>query len=240
MIVLLDIGNTRTKYCTIVNDIRSKHAVITNTAISPEFLTRHFKGAFRFIVASVSDKTITNEMKIWCDLSSVKFEQIISERKKSNVTSGYKIPTQLGVDRWLTLLGAARLYVNKNVLIIDAGTATTVDLLAATGQHQGGWILAGLTTLIKSVLADTSHVYANKKEQASIVFGVNTSENVHNAAWAATVGAIQIAIIQAEEQGFFLDEVIITGGNGKLLASIIKHKSKVFEDLVFIGMEAYL
>ena len=68
----------------------------------------------------------------------------------------------LGVDRWLAILAAAfKLYPQKNVLIIDAGTATTVDLLAKSGVHQGGWILPGITipclnSVLNLILRSTS------------------------------------------------------------------------------------
>ena len=138
------------------------------------------------------------------------------------------------------MIGAAELFPNENILIIDAGTATTVDLLASNGEHQGGWILAGITTLVTSVLAQTVQVHANDKEKESLAFGFNTSDNVHNAAWAATIGAVNLAISQAQQQGFPLDQIIFTGGNSALLSSLITYESKVIDELVLIGLQAYI
>ncbi len=240
MIVLIDIGNTRTKYCIVNEGKRNSQQAIFNKRISYDFLYKNFIGATKIIVASVSHVQLTNEINVWCQINKITYQKIVSETKKNNVITAYKEPTQLGIDRWLVLIGASELFPNKNVLIIDAGTATTIDFLAASGQHQGGWILAGINTLITSVLADTVQVQANDKEKESLAFGVNTSENVHNAAWAATVGTINLAISQVQQQGFILDEVIFTGGNGRLLSSMLPYQSSVIDELVFSGFQAYI
>jgi type III pantothenate kinase len=240
MIALLDIGNSRTKYCFHDNSERTFHCAVLNKSISHNFLTEKFTDVDKIVVSSVANKKITETINIWCHANKVVYQQVFSEFKKNTVISGYKEPRQLGVDRWLALIGVAYLYPNKNVLVIDAGTATTIDFLTKTGQHQGGWILAGINTLISSVLAETAQVKANVIEQESLAFGINTSENVHHAAWAATVGAINLAILEVQKQTLTLDELIITGGNANILASLISHECTVIEELVFTGLEAYL
>lgn len=240
MIVLIDIGNTRIKYCIVNKGKRSQQQVVLNEHLSNSFLDENFSTATRIIVASVGHEKLTNEISVWCQINDIAYQEVVSEMKKNKVVTGYQVPSQLGVDRWLTLIGAAELFPNNNILIIDAGTATTIDFLAATGQHQGGWILAGIQTLISSVLAETTQVRANNRERESLAFGVNTSENVHNAAWAATVGTVDLAISHIHKQGFTLDEVIITGGNGYLLSSLVAHQSTVIEELIFIGLQAYI
>ena len=240
MIILVDIGNTRTKYSFVINGKRNSQQAVLNKCLTNDFLSENFIDASRIIVASVNHAELANEINRWCQINKVPYQQVVSEVNKNNVISGYQSPSQLGVDRWLALIGAAELYPNKSILIIDAGTATTIDFLAAIGQHQGGWILAGIDTLISSVLADTVQVQANEKEKESLSFGINTSENVHNAAWAATVGSINLAIVQVEQQGIILDEIIFTGGNGRLLSSLISHQSTIIEELVFSGLQAYI
>lgn len=240
MIVLMDIGNTRTKYCVVNNDKSSAINVIENESLSNEFFNVNFAHVSKVLVASVSLNERTDVLSAWCKINEVTYKRIVSEVKKNQVITAYQQPSQLGVDRWLALIATAQMFPNKNILIIDAGTATTIDLLASNGQHQGGWILAGLTALVSSVLTQTAQVKANDKEKESLAFGFNTSANVHNAAWAATVGAINLAISQAQQQGCIIDEVIFTGGNGALLSSFIAHPSKVIDGLVLNGLKAYI
>ncbi|MCW8866270.1 MAG: type III pantothenate kinase [Colwellia sp.] len=239
MIALIDIGNTRTKYCIVKSGKRTAQQVIANDCLCSELLAKHFNNVTKLVVASVGHHRLTDEISAWCFANKVVYQRVVSERIKNGVVSAYQEPSQLGIDRWLTLVAAAEIYPQKNVLIIDAGTATTFDLLASNGQHLGGWILAGVNLLVSSVLANTKRVDANDEEKVQIAFGQNTSENVHNAAWAATVASVNMAISQSAEQGIVIDEILLTGGNGKVLSSLISQKNTVIEDLVFIGLQAY-
>jgi type III pantothenate kinase len=240
VIALVDIGNSRTKYCLVSHNKRGAVESTANEQLSNQYLAKAFSQVDKLIVASVSDNNLTDNIELWCQGHHISYERVISEKSKNGVSSAYHQPTQLGVDRWLTLIAVNRLYPAKNSLIIDAGTATTFDLLASNGVHQGGWILAGIDTLFSCVLNNTSLVKANIDKTASLSFGACSSENVNNATWAATIGAIHLAVLQSEQQGVVIDEIILTGGNGRTLALLLSHQCTVIEDLVFIGLQAYI
>jgi type III pantothenate kinase len=73
------------------------------------------------------------------------------------VTSGYEQPDRLGVDRWMALLGAAGMTAS-DCIVIDAGSAITIDLLRGDGRHLGGAILPGLNTSIEAFKCIFSHI----------------------------------------------------------------------------------
>ncbi|MBL4765310.1 MAG: type III pantothenate kinase [Colwellia sp.] len=240
MIALVDIGNSRTKYTIVNQGKRGLVQSIANGQLSTKYLTECFSKIDKLIVASVNHNQLTDKIELWCQQQNIHYQQVVSEKSKNGVLSAYHNPSQLGVDRWLTLIAVKALYPNENTLIVDAGTATTIDLLAANGEHQGGWILAGIDTLFSCVLDNTSQVQANVAKTASLAFGANSSENVNNATWAATIGAINLAVIQSEQQGIVIDEIILTGGNGRTIASLLTHQCIVIEDLVLVGLQAYI
>lgn len=66
-----------------------------------------------------------------------------SEAEGGGITNAYPKPETLGVDRWLALL-AARQRHQGELVVLDAGSAMTLDWLDARGQHQGGWIVPGI------------------------------------------------------------------------------------------------
>lgn len=240
MIALVDIGNSRTKYCFVSQGKRGSIQTLTNELLSTEYLMEVFVNIDKLIVASVSHNNLTDKIELWCHAHNINYQQVVSEKSKNGVFSAYHQPSQLGVDRWLTLIAANALHPMKNILIVDAGTATTIDLISSNGEHQGGWILAGIDTLFSCVLDNTSQVQAQVDKAASLSFGASTSENVNNATWAATVGAINLAIVQSEQQGVAIGEILLTGGNGRTLASLLSHECKVVDDLVFIGLQTYI
>lgn len=242
MTILIDIGNSRTKFCCVDqhgNFSFTQTSVVNNECFNEDFFDINFSNKHKVIVANVASNRLTTTLEQWCKSNKLSFLEVKSEQNKASVTSAYEQPKQLGVDRWLTLLASAQLYPNKNVLIIDAGTATTIDLLAASGKHHGGWILAGVSTLFTSVLRETTKVNALVSSDTSLAFGTDTTTNVNNACWAATVGLINQAINQAELDLGQLDVIVITGGNSKTLHNLVTAPMTRIDDLVFYGLNSY-
>jgi type III pantothenate kinase len=252
MILLIDIGNSRTKYVQLIDGKLSATTQLNNKDFTAAYFTQNFikklNQTSRVIVANVAQSALTNELDNWCAAQKISFKQVHSEQQKESLISAYQEPKTLGIDRWLALLGTIRLYPKENVLIIDAGTATTVDLLASNGQHQGGWILAGVKALFNSILSHSTLVHAESKTVVNLAFGTNTSDNVNNACWAATLGMIEQAIEQAHKLGD-VDRIILTGGDGKALTKLLVEQTSVnslsvdsiqfIDNLIFFGLQEY-
>lgn len=81
--------------------------------------------------------------RVLAALPRVHWQRVSAVPQAAGVINGYTRPTELGDDRWAALLGARARYPGHNVIIVDAGTAVTIDALAASGQHMGGTIVAG-------------------------------------------------------------------------------------------------
>lgn len=253
MILLIDIGNSRTKYVQLMDGKLSATTQLNNKDFTATYFTQNFtkklNQASRVIVANVAEPALTNELGNWCAAQKISFKQVHSEQQKESLVSAYQEPKTLGIDRWLALLGTIRLYPKENVLIIDAGTATTVDLLASNGQHQGGWILAGVKVLFNSILSRSTLVHAESKTVTNLAFGTNTSDNVNNACWASTLGMIEQAIEQAYKLGD-VDRIILTGGDGKALTKLLVEQTSVnslsvdsiqfIDNLIFFGLQEYV
>lgn len=107
--------------------------------------------------------------------------------------NAYPKPALLGVDRWLAMLGS-RLSTRGPSCVADLGTATTVDVIDATGQHLGGWILPGLGTS-QQVLRQRGHLLAQSRPQSTHVrtlsFANNTSDAITQGCLAAQVASIE-------------------------------------------------
>ncbi len=248
MILLIDIGNSRTKYVHLISGELSATTQLNNDDFSAKYFVKFFSQASQVIVANVAKSALTDELATWCTRQKISYKQVHSEQQKNTLISAYQEPTTLGIDRWLALLGTMHLYSQENVLIIDAGTATTVDLLAASGQHQGGWILAGINALFTSILSHSTLVHAKNKTTPSLAFGANTSDNVNNACWAATLGMIERAIEQAQQLGD-INRIILTGGDGKALTTLLLAQTtenilaveniQFIDNLIFFGLQEY-
>lgn len=240
MILLVDIGNTRTKYINVKGIDNSQSSVIENKTLNDKWLNNHWLCYKKIIIASVNSTSMTGIVETWALANKIKVTVIKSEAERFGITTGYHNPAQLGVDRWLALLGAGKLYPKQNVLIIDAGTATTIECLSATGQHHGGWIIPGIDVMFDSLLTKTVNIDANKQNQPKLSFGADSSECVNNGCWAATIATIQLAIERAKILFDTVDIIIFTGGNAKLLAQLSNSEAKLVNNLIFHGLSRYL
>lgn len=242
MKLLIDVGNTYCKYVTVKNDTFSVITSVQTKHISQQWFEQNFPAVEQCLVSNVSNENINNIVSLWCQSQGIKFNIIESEAEKFNVQCAYDDPSTFGVDRWLVLLGAHKLFPNQASLIIDSGTATTVDLLSSTGKHQGGWILPGIDLMFSSVTSNTNKVFATPEKIDTIKFANNTSDAVNQANWAATLGCITMAINTAHQHYLQPNDslkVILTGGNAQQISHLINVEFSLIENLVFVGMDRY-
>ena len=159
---------------------------------------------------------------------------ITTPAEYKTLSVAYPVPGELGVDRFLAMLGAQKHHPNKNLLIIDIGSALTIDVVAETGQHQGGLIMPGLAALRSSF---------EKFATNSNLKGFSGLQNATKAAWLGGTESMLIASIKTQIDDF-LDcytnsKVILTGGGAKDIASAINVDAEVYDNLVLDGIEYY-
>ena len=240
MILLVDIGNSRTKYIAKSDlSLKTNILVINNVDITMQWLNQHWLSVTSIILASVAHDNLTTLIEHWAENHSIALTIVNSEKESFGVRSHYDEPRKLGVDRWLALLGTNLLFPNENILIVDAGTATTIDCLLSSGHHKGGWILPGLNMMITSLDAKTANVCVETDLKAAIDFATDTEHNVNNACWAATIGAIELAIKQYRVNFSRFDRLILTGGNAEKIQSLLSQSSTVVKKLIFHGLDRY-
>ncbi|MFT4649885.1 MAG: type III pantothenate kinase [Flavobacteriales bacterium] len=157
------------------------------------------------------------------------------------VHNGYTDPDMLGVDRWLALLGANDLSVSVDKLIIDAGSAITVDLLTKDGHHLGGAILPGFNTSIarfKKIMskANFDHPDIVHTEEP----GYSTEACIHINCSSSVMSMVD-ELIDSWFKRLAPDAVmIVTGGDAKQINSNQQHPRYEIPNLVFRGMRKQL
>ena len=238
MKVLVDIGNSRTKY-----QIDQASNALTTTAenniIDKPWLDEHWGAATYVVISSVKRGDLPDMIVSWSKNKSIPVKFINSEKKALGITNSYEKPETLGVDRWLSMVGGAKIYPNIGIVIVDAGTATTVDVIDSHGIHQGGWILSGIDLMLKQLGQHTSKVNYDISDTSNTAFGQNTSGCVNNAAWAATVSMIELGMSKAEKE-FSITQCVLLGGNAEKLSKIIKQPNiLVNQNLIFEGLKRY-
>lgn len=113
-----------------------------------------------------------------------------SQRSQCGVVNCYENPAQLGADRWAALIGA-RAQHGGDCIVVNAGTATTVDRLDAGGVFQGGLILPGLALMREALAGNTAGLPLAQGEFRELPR--NTDDAIASGCLSATLGAIERA-----------------------------------------------
>ena len=139
----------------------------------------------------------------------------------------------MGVDRWLAMLGARRRCEGR-LCVIDAGSATTIDLVDAAGQHEGGYIIPGPALMERALLLDTDRVRFAEDVDYALTPGKSTAEAVRHGIALAQVGAVAAVLDGVERVS---PELIFSGGAGETLMRLLDRGGLLVPDLVFEGLE---
>lgn len=153
-------------------------------------------------------------------------------KKQQGLSIAYTEPSNLGVDRWLAMLAGWQQY-QQALVIIDAGTALTVDFVAAEGQHLGGCIAPGLGLLKQSL--DTGSGLASDAVESLALYGQDT----HSCIAAGVMGMFNAFVAsQANKAQQLLGpdyKVLVTGGDARFVTAVLKG-SVLCSDLVMRGL----
>lgn len=240
MILELDLGNTFTKWRILdASHIVDRGVTDDLAALS---LTRY--PITRLRVASVLSEAAEQEVVNWAQGELQQIPEFArSQAECSGVTNVYAEPARLGVDRWLAMLAAydrvKRLPGKVGAVVIDAGTALTIDYVDAEGRHVGGYILPGLRLSEQALLRDTKRVLFTEPVDPAIAPGRSTAQAVRHGGYFAAVAIIKQAVQQAEALVGPDFKAMITGGDAELLLSLAGEGRSAFDwqqDLVFDGL----
>lgn len=163
------------------------------------------------------------------------------------VTNAYAQPQNLGVDRWAVLIAARARYPNQACIVVDAGTAITVDLLDASGLHLGGVILPGARSMLDTLnRAEQLFPDANRDlhEIAKSVspFASSTQDAVLAGIVFAVQGGVKAVIEQQAAQINVKIEmlpIILTGGDSTML-KLDSLQTQQVPDLVLEGLRVLM
>ncbi len=242
MLLLIDAGNTRVKWA-LADDGAAAGDWIASGALShaelPQ-LAAQWQGRTpaRALLSNVAGEGIAAQLQALLPGAGVPEQAMRWFRSLpscAGVVNGYRDPAQLGCDRFASLVGARHRHPSRALLVVTAGTATTVDALDASGRFIGGMILPGLGTMARSLALNTAQLPAVDDATTERLFADNTRDAIISGCLHAQVGAIAQALAQLPGA-----RCVLSGGAAQYIAPHLPQDLERIDNLVLLGLHVAL
>lgn len=236
VVLQIDVGNSALKWRLVCGDqLLARGAYASAGDASPPDLPRLDVRPSAVHVASVAATSVELQLaerirQCW----SLEPWFARSGGESLGLRNSYAEPERMGVDRWLAML-AGWYPRRERVCVVDAGSALTIDIVAANGQHEGGYILPGSALMQLALLRDTQRVRFDEVVEATLEPGTSTAEAVSHGAALGQCGAVKLALVLAGDQAA-APRLVVAGGGGEALVRLLGEKAELCPDLVFEGL----
>lgn len=133
---------------------------------------------------------------------------------KTGLNVKYKNPAEVGADRIANAIGAVAAFPSKNLIIIDAGTATTFCAVNKNRDYLGGVILAGMRLSMEALKSNTARLMEVDIEVPQTYLGQTTRESIQRGLYHGHLGALREIISGLKKELFDGEEVVVIGTGG--------------------------
>lgn len=161
---------------------------------------------------------------------------ILQAGVKTGLKIKYRNPLEVGADRIANAVAGTQMYPQKNLIIVDLGTATTFDAVTAERDYLGGSIIAGLRLSMESLEAKTAKLPSVEIVSRTEALGQSTVESLQSGLYYGHLGAMREIISKITDECFKGEKPVVIGTGG---FSSLFEKEKIFDliapDLVLKG-----
>lgn len=244
MNLLVDIGNTRLKWSLLDgNETLATGGCLASDMVgaeTPNDLAQylaHAESINAVWVSHVGSRDVLHWfIEHWCHaLPAKKINRAKVVCSTAGIRNDYKDFDKLGVDRWVAAIGARSIEANGDLLVIDAGTAVTIDWLSIDNVYEGGAILPGAKLMHDALISNTARIRSEYTDTVQIV-GKSTSECVNSGVGYGLVGAVERVVFEMENVINRPVKILLTGGAAVMLQQRLKKPVRLVPDLVLAGL----
>ena len=241
MILDLDIGNTLSKWRLkerISNQIKARGAVWTHDEWRPGEDIPDLNTVEVVRISNVARCEVLVETVGMLSERVMSVHIARSEPEALGVRNGYEHPGLLGVDRWLGILAGYRL--SQGCVVVDCGSAMTIDIVLPGGDHVGGYILPGLRLMKESLRVNTRNVPIDPDCEPAVlrIPGRKTLDAVGHGVYMTAVSTIDRVYAEACDRYDQALPLFLTGGDAGTIAPGLKIPYAIWPDMVYGGLEA--
>lgn len=238
LILVVDVGNSFVKW-----GINNGHHWLVKQQvdyIEIETLVKQWKkyANIDYVVASsVSNQLITRQLNAIFTAFNYKTHWIVSRSYQCGIKNNYKFHQQLGSDRWAAMIAAWNKFHNSCV-VVNVGTAMTVDVISSEGLFLGGYIVPGPFLQLQSLATSTQiQISVDAVVSNPEIFPTTTSTAMHNGIFIALSAMIEKVIqLFYKHQGYHPQNCVLSGGGARFIRDHIDFPVTEIDNLVLEGL----
>jgi len=237
MILAIDAGNSRVKWgwhdgsdWTSIATVSLIEFAASSDHVNPFSMTHD--APERIVISNVAGDGAHQLLVNWTSIFDAEPLWLRAEAERCGVRNRYEKPELLGADRWAALIAARAIHHGAS-LVVNAGTATTVDMLAEDGTFLGGAILPGVE-LMRFVL----HEHTGRlpiQEGVHREMPRNTLDAIETGCRHAQAGAVE-RMYRVFRDIAPAPLCIVAGGAGRTLVDQLSMPRRYVENLVLEGL----
>jgi type III pantothenate kinase len=240
MRLLLDLGNTRLKWALDeAGSWRGQGALawgedLAQLGIAWQNLPRPTAAFGASVVDPAREQAVAGQVRSRFGLELV---WLRTPARACGVTSAYREPQRLGVDRFLAMVAAHAAGAGDCVLV-GVGTALTLDALTAGGEHLGGLIAPGPRLMRQALLGATAQV---RPDHPGVLVDAadNTADAVTSGCWQAAAALVERFVARMAPRLGGAPAVRLDGGDAADLAPLLGLRTSLVEHGVLHGLAVW-
>jgi type III pantothenate kinase len=240
--LVVDVGNSRMKWALVSPRGYVAQGVVANAEIGTlalrdwQNLPRPVRAIGVNVAGEAARVRVEGQLTRW----RTAMEWLLPTERACGVVNRYTQPAQLGADRWAACIGA-RLRaletdpVAQPIIVVNAGTAVTIDSVDAAGVFRGGMILPNMRLMLRALADNTAALKVAPGEFAE--FPTNTADGLYTGALHAVCGAIELARARLSEHGAPV-RCFLAGGAAQEIGPHLAAPVELVDNLVLEGVLA--
>lgn len=232
-IVAVDAGNSRIKWGVWEDEWSSQGSMPTAQFDTLAAAWESVPPPYAIFASNVAGAQVRNSLDAWAAPRDIEVHWLESRREQCGVRSAYREPGQLGADRWASLIAAWHL-VGGAALVVNAGTAVTIDALDREGVFHGGVIMPGLALMASALASGTAGLPQTRGTFAA--FPDNTADAIASGALLAVCGAIDRMHSTLSAATGTRPQIVLSGGAAPAIAAQLNAPTLSVPYLVLEGL----
>ena len=246
MILAVDVGNTQTVAGLFDGDVLAAHwRVSSDAAITADELAVKLGGLLD--LAGFDDSEVDHVIvgsvvprltDAWAEVAAMitgEPAMIVGPGLKTGLPIRYDNPHEVGADRIVNGVAAIAEF-GAPVLVVDFGTATTIDVIDADGGYLGGTIAPGLETSAEALFRKAARLFTVDLVAPEAVIGHNTRASVQSGLVLGQAAMVDGLVRRTWAELGTETRVVATGGLAERMSTLCDTITDVDVDLTLKGL----